>query len=97
MHYRRLPGGADEFLACLKVQPAYRRALENLALCYEALQDFAKAFDCYRKAIALEDAKKGLKNAGPVHLRTPASQPAQTDEGLAALSAVPSAASVSTS
>ena len=55
----------DEFLACLKIQPQYPRALENLGLCYEALQDSLKAFECYRKAIAFEDAKQGRKNAEP--------------------------------
>jgi tetratricopeptide (TPR) repeat protein len=55
----------DEFTACLKLQPGYPRALENLGLCFEALQDFPKALDCYRQAIALEDAKKGRRNAEP--------------------------------
>ena len=55
----------DEFLACLKIQPQYPRAVENLGLCYEALQDSLKASECYRKAIALEDAKQGGKNAEP--------------------------------
>jgi len=55
----------EEFLACLKIQPQYPRALENLGLCYEALQDLPKAFECYPKAIALEDAKQGPKNAEP--------------------------------
>lgn len=55
----------DEFLACLKIQPQYPRALENLGLCYEALQDLPNAFECYRNAIASEDAKQGRKNAEP--------------------------------
>jgi len=55
----------DHFLACLKAQPQYPRALENLGLCYEALTDFPKASDCYRKAIALEEAEKGRKHGEP--------------------------------
>lgn len=55
----------DEFTACLELQPAYPRALENLGLCFEALGDFPKALDSYRKAIALEEAKNGRKNAEP--------------------------------
>jgi tetratricopeptide (TPR) repeat protein len=61
----RYPEARDQFLACLKLRPGYPKALENLGLCYEALQDYAKAFDCYRRAMALEESKKGPKNADP--------------------------------
>jgi tetratricopeptide (TPR) repeat protein len=61
----RFPEARDQFLACREIQPNYPRALENLGLCYEALQDYAQAFDCYRKAMAAEDAKSGRRNAEP--------------------------------
>ncbi len=76
----------DAFLACLKLQPEYPRAQENLGLCYEALQEFPKAFDCYRQAIAGEETKKGQKNAEPYAFygRSLLDQ-RQTSEGLAVL------------
>lgn len=55
----------DEFLACLKLQPGYRKALENLGLCYEALQDYTKATQAYLDAIALEYTQVGPKRAEP--------------------------------
>lgn len=55
----------DQFLACLKIQPDYRKALENLGLCYEALQDYSKATQAYHDAIALEESQKGPKHAEP--------------------------------
>ena len=61
----RFPEARDQFIACLRIQPQYPRALENLGLCYEALRDYTKAFDCYRKAISAEEVKKGHKNAEP--------------------------------
>ncbi len=55
----------DQFLACLKFQPGYRKALENLGLCYEALQDYPNATQAYRDAIALEERQAGPKHAEP--------------------------------
>jgi tetratricopeptide (TPR) repeat protein len=48
----------DELLACLKLQPAYPEALENLGLAYEAVGDSDTAVAQYRKAIELEKAGK---------------------------------------
>lgn len=82
----RFPEGRDQFLACLKIQPEYPRALENLGLCYEALQDFPQAFECYRKAIALEEAKQGRKNAEPyAYYGRLLYEKGRTDEALSAL------------
>ena len=55
----------DQFLACLKLQPGYRKAFENLGLCYEALEDYAKATQAYLDAIALEEKQVGPKHAEP--------------------------------
>jgi tetratricopeptide (TPR) repeat protein len=55
----------DQFLACLKIQPSYRKVLENLGLCYEALQDYPKATQAYHDAITLEESQKGPKHAEP--------------------------------
>ncbi len=76
----------DAFLACLRIQPEYPRAQENLGLCYEALQEFPKAFDCYRQAIAGEESKKGPKNAEPyAFYGRSLLDRRQTTEGLAVL------------
>jgi tetratricopeptide (TPR) repeat protein len=55
----------EQFLACLKIQPYYPRALENLGLCYEALQDDSKAIEAYENAIAHEAGKSGPKDVEP--------------------------------
>ena len=55
----------DQFLACLNIDPTYRKALENLGLCYEALQSYEEATEAYRKAIRLEEEQKGPKHAEP--------------------------------
>ena len=55
----------DQFLACLKIDPAYRKARENLGLCYEALEDYSNASQAYQDAIALEESRKGPKHAEP--------------------------------
>ena len=61
----RYPEARDQFLACLKIQPGFRKALENLALCHEALRDFPKAIQAYREAIALEKTREGPQHGEP--------------------------------
>ena len=61
----RYPEARDQFLACLKIQPGFRKALENLALCHEALRDFPKAIQAYREAIALEKTQGGPQHGEP--------------------------------
>jgi len=58
-HY---PEALGEFLACLKLDPKHVRALENLGLCYEALQEFTKAAETYQKAIKLRSAEPNSKD-----------------------------------
>jgi len=55
----------DQFLACLKLEPGYRKALENLGLCYDALQEHPQATEAYQKAISLEEEQKGTRHAEP--------------------------------
>jgi tetratricopeptide (TPR) repeat protein len=55
----------DQFLACLKLEPGYRKALENLGLCYDALQEHLQATEAYQKAISLEEGQKGARHAEP--------------------------------
>lgn len=55
----------EQFLACLKLQPDYRKALENLGLCREALGDFTQATEDYKMAIKLEEAQPGSKHGEP--------------------------------
>jgi tetratricopeptide (TPR) repeat protein len=55
----------DQFLACLRIQPGYRKAFENLALCYEALEDDSKATEAYTRAIELEKSQAGPQHAEP--------------------------------
>src|SRR5262249_42587715 len=55
----------DQFLASLKIQPGFRKALENLGLSYEALQDYPRATQAYLDAIALEETTVGPKHAEP--------------------------------
>lgn len=47
----------DQFLACLKSDPQYRKALENLGLSYQAVNDYANAAKYYRQAIEREKAE----------------------------------------
>jgi tetratricopeptide (TPR) repeat protein len=55
----------DQFLACLKLQPDYRKARENLGLCQEALGDSAQAAQSYIMAMKSEDAQAGAKHGEP--------------------------------
>ena len=61
----RIPEAIEQFLTCLKIQPYYPRALENLGLCYDALRDDSKAIEAYEKAIAHEAGKSGPKDVQP--------------------------------
>jgi tetratricopeptide (TPR) repeat protein len=58
-HY---PEASKEFLACLSLDPKNVKALENLGLCYEALQDSTKAAEAYQKAITLRSAEPNSKD-----------------------------------
>lgn len=55
----------DQFLACLRIQPGYRKAAENLGLSYEALQNFPDAANAYEQAINTEEAQAGPKHGEP--------------------------------
>jgi len=55
----------DEFLACLKIQPSYPKATENLGLCFEALQEIPNAIDAYERAIQLEKDGKTPPSEDP--------------------------------
>ena len=48
----------DQFLACLKSNPQYRKALENLGLSYQALNDYGNAAKYYQQAIERENSEK---------------------------------------
>lgn len=61
----RMYEARDQFLACLKIQPHYRKALENLGLCYEVLGDYSEATEAFQKAIALEKQLPGPKHGEP--------------------------------
>ena len=53
-HY---PEARDQFLACLKNDPHYRKALENVGLSYQAVNDYANAAKYYQQAIERENAE----------------------------------------
>jgi tetratricopeptide (TPR) repeat protein len=55
----------DQFLACIKIEPQYRKAFENLGLCYEAAGDYTQAAQAYQRAIELEKGRKGPKFGEP--------------------------------
>jgi tetratricopeptide (TPR) repeat protein len=61
----RITQARDEFWACLKIQSNYRKALENLGLCYETLGDYLKATQAFTEAISLEKAQVGSKHGEP--------------------------------
>ena len=48
----------DQFLACLKNDPHYRKARENLGLSYEAVRDYANASKWYEQAIERERSER---------------------------------------
>ena len=52
-HY---PEARDQFLACLKAAPQYRKAQENLGLTYQAAGDYARARESFEQAIEREQA-----------------------------------------
>jgi tetratricopeptide (TPR) repeat protein len=54
-----------EFRACLKSNPSEIRALLNLGLCYEALQQFTPAAQAYTTAIKLQSNEPSPKNVEP--------------------------------
>ncbi len=60
LYYRTASYAAaeHELLECLKLQPDYPQALENLGLAYEAMGDTANALVEYRKAIELDKTGK---------------------------------------
>jgi tetratricopeptide (TPR) repeat protein len=60
LYYRtaNYPLAREELLACLKLQPGYPEALENLGLTYEAIGEPSTAIIQYRQAIELEKAGK---------------------------------------
>jgi tetratricopeptide (TPR) repeat protein len=60
LHYRAANYAAarDELAECLKLEPAYPQALENLGLAYEALGDASQAVSRYREAVELDRAGK---------------------------------------
>jgi len=55
----------DEFLACLKIQPSYPKATENLGLCFEALEEISSATQAYERAIQLEKDGKTPPSEDP--------------------------------
>ena len=57
----------DQFLACLHIQPGYRRATENLGLSYEAIGDLSDAARAYEEAIN-EEGRSGSKHGAPFGL-----------------------------
>jgi tetratricopeptide (TPR) repeat protein len=59
------PQARDEFEACLRVQPGYPKALENLGLCHEALGQYAEAKQAYLQAIDLDRQGKVPSSEDP--------------------------------
>ncbi len=54
----------DQFVACLKSDPKYRKALENLGLSYQAVNDYGNAAKYYQQAIEREKSEK-IKHGEP--------------------------------
>ena len=48
----------DQFVACLKSDPKYRKALENLGLSYQAVNDYGNAAKYYQQAIERRNRKR---------------------------------------
>ena len=61
----RYPEARDQFLACLRLDPNYRKALENLGLSYQALSDHANAAKYYQAAIERERSEPKVKHGEP--------------------------------
>jgi tetratricopeptide (TPR) repeat protein len=61
-HY---PEALQEFLSSLKSHPSQVKALENLGLCYEALQEFPEAAEAYQKAIKYGEAEGASVDVEP--------------------------------
>ncbi len=55
----------DQFLACLHIQPGYRKAAENLGLSYEAIYDYPDATKAFEEAINTEENESGPKHGEP--------------------------------
>jgi tetratricopeptide (TPR) repeat protein len=61
-HYHK---ALTRFLICSNLESKNVRVLENLGLCYEALQEFTKATEAYRRAIRIVSARPSLSDAEP--------------------------------